>query len=347
MFLIALRDLQFRLRRFLISVVAVALVLALTLLLAGTAASFDAEVDHTLDQTGVTHWVVATGATGPFFGATPMTADTIDQVRGISGVQAADPQSFYPYTFKTAHGPESITLLGVEPGGIGVPKPDTGRPLQGDGEALVQPGLGLDLGKTVNLGNKTVTIVGTLNESTMLGGVANLFITNHDLQDVAYKGAPVITSVAISGTPSQLPNGLKVVTRSEAHKDLVRPLHSAKDSISLVSVLLWIVTGCIIGSVIYLSALERVRDFAVFKAIGISTRWVLGGLVLQAIVLSVLASILAIGLAWLLKPLLSVPVVLPPGVVALVPVTAVLVSVVGSLAGVRRAVHVDPALAFG
>ena len=39
--LIAFRDLQFRLRRFLISVVAVALVLALTMLLAGVAASFD------------------------------------------------------------------------------------------------------------------------------------------------------------------------------------------------------------------------------------------------------------------------------------------------------------------
>src|SRR6476619_1515059 len=223
MFLIALRDLQFRLKRFLISVVAVALVLALTLLLAGTAASFDAEVDHTLDQTGVTQWVVGTAATGPFFGSTPMTANTVDQVRASDGVQLAEPESFYPYSFKTAHGPESITLLGVEPGSIGAPKPDKGQPLQGDGEALVQPGLGLGIGKTVDLGNKTVKVVGTFNESTMLGGIPNLFITNHDLQEVAYKGAPVITSVAISGTPSNLPPGLKVMTRGDAHNDLVRP----------------------------------------------------------------------------------------------------------------------------
>jgi putative ABC transport system permease protein len=346
-FLIALRDLQFRLKRFLISVVAVALVLALTLLLAGTAASFDAEVNHTLDQTGVTQWVVGAAATGPFFGATPMTANTADQVRAISGVQVAEPQSFYPYTFKTANGPESITLLGVQPGSIGAPKPDKGHALQGDGEALVQPGLGLDIGKTVDLGNRKVVVVGTFNESTMLGGIPNLFITNHDLQEVAYKGAAVITSVAIAGTPSSLPDDLKVMTRGDANSDLVRPLHSAKDTISLISILLWLVTGCIIGSVIYLSALERVRDFAVFKAIGISTRWVLGGLVLQAIVLSVLASLIAIGAAYLLAPLLAVPVVFPIGVVVLVPITAVVVSVLGSLAGVRRAVSVDPALAFG
>jgi putative ABC transport system permease protein len=276
-----------------------------------------------------------------------MTADTIDRVRGVSGVESASPETFYPYTFKTAHGPESITLLGVEPGQIGAPRPSHGQPLQQDGQAVVQPGLGLDVGKTIALGNKTLTVVGTLGESTMLGGIPNLFLTNHDLQEIAYKGAPVITSVAISGTPSTLPDGLKVLKRAEAHHDLVRPLHSAKDTISLMSILLWVVTGCIIGSVIYLSALERVRDFAVFKAIGISTRWVLGGLVLQAIVLSALASFVAIVIAYLLTPLLSVPVVLPPGTIALVPITAVLVSVIGSLAGVRRAVSVDPALAFG
>jgi putative ABC transport system permease protein len=346
-FLIALRDLQFRLRRFLISVVAVALVLALTLLLAGVAASFDAEVDHTLDQMHVTEWVVASGATGPFFGATPMTADTFDQVRGVTGIESAAPQTFYPYTFKTPHGPQSITLLGVQPGGIGAPTPSKGRPLQHDGEALVQPGLGLDIGKTIDLGNKTLTIVGTFGESTMLGGIPNLFLSNHDLQAVAYKGAPVITSVAITGTPTQLPQGLKVLTRADAHNDLVRPLHSAKDTISLISILLWIVAGCIIGSVIYLSALERVRDFAVFKAIGVSTRWVLGGLVLQAIVLSAAASVVAIGVGWLLAPQMSVPVVLPIGVVLLVPLTAIVVSVIASLVGVRRAVRVDPALAFG
>src|SRR5882724_6010038 len=113
MFLIALRDLQFRLRRFVISVVAVALVLALTLLLAGVAASFDREVDRTLDQIGVQSWAVEKGATGPFFGAQPMPQTAVDRARATPGVTEAEGQAFYPYTMPTSNGPEGVTLLGV------------------------------------------------------------------------------------------------------------------------------------------------------------------------------------------------------------------------------------------
>jgi putative ABC transport system permease protein len=205
---------------------------------------------------------------------------------------------------------------------------------------------GLHLGDHLDLGGTTFTVVGTFDESTMLAGTPNLFIPLADLQTLAYKGAPLVTSVAVSGTPSALPDGIALMDRADAHADLVRPVQSAKQTILLLSVLLWIVTGCIIASVIYLSALERVRDFAVMKAIGVSTSWTLGGLVIQAVTLAVSASVAAIIVARLLSPSMSIPVSLPTNVVALVPVIAVGVSLLGSVAGVRRAVRVDPALAF-
>jgi putative ABC transport system permease protein len=347
LFLIAIRDLQFRLRRFVISVVAVALVLALTVVLAGVASSLDVEMNRTLDQLGVDHWMVNAEASGPFFGAVPMDEASVAQVRAVDGVTEAEPQVFYPYTLDSPSGPKSITLLGVEPGKLGAPRPDEGRGLENPGEALAQPMYGLRLGSTARVGGKSFTIVGTLHDSTMLGGIPNMFVSTSDLQSIAFKGAPVITAVAIKGSPTHPVSGLKTVSRADARADLIRPLSSVKQTISLLSVLLWIVTGCIIGSVIYLSALERTRDFAVFKAIGVSNSWVLAGLVLQAVLLSALASVAAIFIARLLAPVMSVPVAFPAGILVLVPATAVIVSVVGSLAGVRRAVRVDPALAFG
>jgi putative ABC transport system permease protein len=347
MLLIALRDLQFRLRRFVISVVAVALVLALTMVLAGVAASLDVEVDHTLDQLNVDSWVVASSASGPFFGSVPLPGSTVDRVRALDGVTEAEPQVFYAFTLQSPDGPQSITLLGVEPGKLGAPRPDEGRGLERPGEALAPPMFGMRLGSTAQIGGKPFKIVGTLDSSTMLGGIPNVFVSAQDLQALAFNQQPVISAVAIKGSPSQMANGLKTVSRDDARADLIRPLHSVKQTITLLSVLLWIVTGCIIGSVIYLSALERTRDFAVFKAIGVSTSWVLSGLVLQAVLLSVMAAAAAILLAWVTAPAMSVPVVLPAAVLALVPATAVGVSVIASFAGVRRAVRVDPALAFG
>jgi putative ABC transport system permease protein len=330
-----------------ISVVAVALVLALTVVLTGVASSLDVEVDRTLNQLGVDHWVVNTEASGPFFGAVPMDEATVAKVRALDGVHDAEPQVFYPYTLDSPSGPKSITLFGVAPGELGAPKPDAGRDLENPGEALAQPIDGMRLGSTVRIGAKAFTIVGTFHTSTMLGGIPNVFVSTADLQSIAFKGAPVITAVAVSGSPTSGMDGLRIVSRADARADLIRPLHSVKQTITLLSVLLWIVTGCIIGSVIYLSALERTRDFAVFKAIGVSNTWVLCGLVMQAVLLSALAAAAALVIARLLAPAMSVPVVFPTGVVLLVPLTAVAVSVVGSLAGVRRAVRVDPALAFG
>ena len=66
MLVAALRDLQWRRRRFLIAVLGTALVFAMTLVLAGLSAAFVNEVDRTIKTTGADEWVIATGATGPF-----------------------------------------------------------------------------------------------------------------------------------------------------------------------------------------------------------------------------------------------------------------------------------------
>ena len=112
--------------------------------------------------------------------------------------------------------------------------------------------------------------------------------------------------------------------------------------------LLWIVAALIVGSVIYLSALERVRDFAVFKAVGVSTRSVLGGLALQAVIVAVVAALVGAVLSFVLAPTFPMPVVVPDDrVPRCSPSSRSSIGLAASIAGLRRAVTVDPALAFG
>jgi putative ABC transport system permease protein len=66
MLVAALRDLQWRRRRFIIAVLGTALVFSMTLVLAGLSAAFVNEVDRTIETTGADEWAVAVGATGPF-----------------------------------------------------------------------------------------------------------------------------------------------------------------------------------------------------------------------------------------------------------------------------------------
>ena len=137
------------------------------------------------------------------------------------------------------------------------------------------------------------------------------------------------------------------MTNQGAENDLLRALGQAKSTISLLAFLLWIVAALIVGSVVYVSVLERQRDFAVFKATGVSTNSILGGLATQAVILSLVAAVVGSGIAVILSPAFPIPVSLTLGSFLLLPAVAVVIGLLASLAGLRRAVSIDPALAFG
>ena len=54
--------------------------------------------------------------------------------------------------------------------------------------------------------------------------------------------------------------GLSIIDAGEARDDLKRPLANAITTIDLLRFFLWVVAAAIVGSVLYVSALERSRD---------------------------------------------------------------------------------------
>ena len=157
----------------------------------------------------------------------------------------------------------------------------------------------------------------------------------------------MVASIGIRGTLDQVPAGYRAIDRDGAVADLLRPLKVAVNSITIVAVLLWIVAALIVGSVIYLSALERLRDFAVYKAIGVPTGSIAAGLALQAIVVALCAVVVGVGLSMLLGPLFPMQVIVPVLAYIALPVIAVVFGLIASASGLHRAVSVDPAMAFG
>ena len=71
MLIAALRDMQWRKRRFVIAVLSTAIIFAMTLVLTGLANGFRVEAKKTVDALGVDVFLVKEGASGPFVGATP------------------------------------------------------------------------------------------------------------------------------------------------------------------------------------------------------------------------------------------------------------------------------------
>ena len=339
-----LRDLQWRRRRFFIAVTGTALVFAMSLLMSGLAASFTLETDRALESIGADVWVVQEGASGPFTAFSPIPATDAERVAAVDGITAADPIIYVHQTI--GDDPEDINLFGVVRGGIAEPEVTDGRALDGPGEAIVDRELGLDIGETFTMGGREWEVVGETKNTTINGGIPTVFIGIDDAQELLRLG-PIASAIVATGEPTGSVDGLEFMTNDEAREDILRPLQNAAQSINFVRILLWIVAACIIGSIVYLSAMERTRDFAVFKATGTSNGSLAGGLAIQAVVLSVAAAILAAIIATLLAPVFPLPVEIPMSAYLWLFVIAITVGLLASVAGLRRAVKVEPALAFG
>jgi len=343
---VSLRDLQWRLRRFVIGVLATGLVFALALLISGVSGSFQNEVSRAVDAFHADRWFVAVRAFGPFTSSTLIPASAATAVRHEPGVSAADPVAILRFTVRVP-AVKDINVIGVVPHGVGAPVVRDGRTLAGAGEVVADRSVGLPLGATLDLGGTKLRIVGRTSGVSYYGGTPVAFISLADAQQLMLGGQPLATAIVVRGTPTAAPAGLRVLTNAAVAADLQRPLKKATQTIDFLRVLLWIIAAGIIGSVLYLQALERTRDFAVFKATGVSSSTLLVGIALQALVLAGLAAVAALVLAWLLTPTMAMNIEISRSSYVALPIVAIVVGLVSSVFGLRRAVTVDPALAFG
>jgi putative ABC transport system permease protein len=247
-------------------------------------------------------------------------------------------------------------LFGVAPDGIGAPRVVDGHGIQGGSDAVVDRSLGYALGDQFNVGPRVVTVVGRTSGATLFAGLANVYVSFDTAQALfpTTTEGPIANAIAVKGsltTPVVAgdSNGsvtLTLLTDDDLRADILRPLGGARSTIDLVRLLLWIVAGCIVASIVYVTALERTRDFAVFKATGTATNRIFAGILFQALVLAVGAGLASVVLAQLLSAAFPVPVAVPGSAYGFLAVLAVAVGALASLAGVRRVVTVDPATAF-
>jgi putative ABC transport system permease protein len=343
----ALRDLQWRRRRFVIAIIGTGVVFAMTLILTGLSNGFRVEARHTVDSLGIDTYLIKAGAVGPFLGAAMFPAAEARAVARVPGVESAIPLVFAQEALQDRGSSQNVNVFGMPEYGPGMPTMAAGRAPSSPGEVAISKTLGRAVGDDVEIGSRVVRIVGLVDKSTALAGQANTFLTVEGAQQVLFSGQPLISAVGLRGTAAEIPDGYRIVGRDAAINDLLRPLQKAFGALSYLAILLWAVAALIVGSLIYLSALERTRDFAVFKAVGVATRSVLAGLVLQAVIVAVVAAALGGVLSLGLAPTFPIPVVVPTSAFVLLPVIAVVIGLLASVAGMRRAVTVDPALAFG
>lgn len=346
MLTITLRDLQFRRRQFAIAIVGAALVFALLLILTGISAGFRTESEATVNASGADAWVVPKGVEGPFSSISSMPAGTSDGLRALPGVDDAAPLVALPQVADIDGQTLTVNVIGVVPGALGAPAVADGAPLARSGQAVVDDAAGAATGSTLSVGGNGFRVVGVVHGRTYRAGVPVIYVPLADAQALAYGGQRLANAILLTGTIHRPPPGLTALTPSAVVDDMLTPLEGATRVIDLLRILMWVVAGVIIGAVIYLSALERIGDFAVLKAVGGESRSLAVGLAAQSVLASLLAAALGSVVALALRPIFPLPVAIHPGAYLLLAAAAGIVGVIASFAALRRVLKVDPALAF-
>lgn len=345
--MVAWPDFRSRLGRFVIIGLGMALVLAITLLLSAFSEGFELRSDRLLDVVGGDRYLVAEGAAGPMTSTTPVPIDLVELLAD-AGVEAR-PLLLIPNAVSVDGVPAGVVVVGGTGDEPGLRTVD-GRYPTAPGEAMIDAELvELSLGDSFVLAGRPFDVVGVTEHLTWDTSTAGLVVTRDQAIEIFGDGQSIATAIAIDGDGAlpTLPDGVVAVDRSVAFDDVLSRTAAAKRSIDSFTVTLWVLAVVIVGAVLYLAAIDRVRDFAIFKATGASNIDLMLGLALQAVFVGVLAGVLSIGLAHVMKPIYPGLLHLPLRVAWPVIPVAVVIAVISSWFGVRRAVTVDPSQAFG
>jgi putative ABC transport system permease protein len=320
----------------------------MALAMTGLAAGFTAEINWTIGGIGADSWVLSNNAHGLISNGQLLPQADATVISESPGVTRAAGLAVLPQQVARISGrSKTVLVFGVELGNIADPAVTSGRALSGPGEVVADTRAGAAVGSTITIGSMSFRVVGQVINRTMLAGLPVVFMPLRDAQVLALGGRPLITAVVTRGTPSRVPAGLAVLTTSEVEHDQLTPLTGAVSSINSFKFLLWAVAAIIVAALLYVSALQRVRDFAVLKALGSSSLLLFESLALQAVTVTLLAAALAAIVANFLGPFFAQPVVIPGSAFAVLPVIAIVVGLLSSLVAVRRATSADPAAAFG
>jgi putative ABC transport system permease protein len=270
-----------------------------------------------------------------------MPADTGSEIQGAEG----SPVIAARHSLTHGGPPTDVVIVGYGPG-VGEPTLSDGRLPEGLDEVVVDKASELAIGDTVEIGNTTFEVTGRTEGRTLFAGMPFVFMELGAAQDLVYRGQDLVNAVLVDGTPTEVPDGFTVLTNEEVAEDALRPLEKSVSSVNIIRILLWFVAAMIIGTMIYLSALERRRDVAVLKAVGGSTARLGASIALQGVLIALTAALVASVLQGLLTPVFPLEVSVPPRAFIQVPVIAVVIALLAGIVGLRKAVRVDPALAF-
>ena len=185
---LAVRDVRYRLGRFLLTAVGLGLLMTTVMAMGGIYRGLVVEALSIVQASGADLWVVQKDTNGPFAETSRVPDDLYRVIRAVPGVQEASPIVFQSLQFRVGPKPFRVQLIGYRLGALGMPLAvASGRPIvRSRYEMLVGREAGLPLGTEIPIGRLVFTVVGLTEGIVSTAGDPVAFVSLQDGQEIQF-----------------------------------------------------------------------------------------------------------------------------------------------------------------
>ena len=375
---LAQRDIAHSLGKFLTTATGVGMLLGVVLIMIGVYRGLVDDASILLKDTRADLWIVQQDTLGPFAESSRIRDDIKHQIKLFKGVKDVSAVTFQSLQLYRNALPIRVFAIGYDIGSFYTPHLlAEGRSIIASHfEIVVDAKTGFKLGERITIGRDIFTVVGVTRDAVSSSGDFMVYFSLSDAQKIQFlssneqirndrarnsdQGATTSTANAIIATlhdgfdPKEVAQEIerwkhiKVFTQSEQLDILTKNLvERSSKQIGLFTLILLLVASVIISLIIYTMTMGKIKEIAILKLIGASNTTIIKMIVQQSVWLGVLAFIAGNIFSHSVVDLFPKRTILITSDALALLVIVILVSIAGSLFGVKSALKVDPASAIG
>lgn len=375
---IFLKDMAYRRARVILTTIGVAVLVMLILLIGGIMYGLYWQAGRYVEFTGADIWISRAKSGGVFVGFSLLNPEYI--LPGLRYDPGLDKDTeIAPLIFAHArpviHGETTkATIIGYKVGQMGGPTedqlsggrlftpsereeyyPDAPPPPR---EVVVSEITGLEIGERIELAGEEFRVVGKVKNLFFVFDTPFIFMDIRNAQDTILQNAIYVNTFLAKTKPDvspeevasrinrRLPRIEAKTTKQTINAILKNFVTEPMKGVQVLRIMMWIATGVVVGMITYVTTLEKTREIGVLKAIGASNRYVLSFIIKQVILMSVVGLLLGLGLAHIAALGFPIFVLISARESILVIVVSMLVCGIGGFIAARKAISVDPMIAF-
>lgn len=141
---------------------------------------------------------------------------------------------------------------------------------------------------------------------------------------------------------------LSALTQEEVIEPILNTvMRGAKEQMGMFRTLLIVSAGVIVAMILFASTIEKTKEIAILKVIGIPNGKIAGMIIQHAVLIGIIGNIVGFILISLMKSEFPMPLSICFEDVVSLFTTIIIVCIISSLLGVTRALKIDPMIALG